>query len=97
MTPGTLFQQSVWKELQKIEYGSTRSYLEQSLALNQPDAIRAVANANGMNRIAIIIPCHRVIGANGRMTGYGGGVHRKKWLLDHEKKYSGQAVDLSLF
>jgi AraC family transcriptional regulator, regulatory protein of adaptative response / methylated-DNA-[protein]-cysteine methyltransferase len=97
VTPGTLFQQSVWKELLKIEYGSTRSYLEQSLALNNPEAIRAVANANGMNRIAIIIPCHRVIGANGRMTGYGGGVHRKKWLLDHEKKNSGQAVDLSLF
>jgi len=95
--PGTLFQQAVWKELMKIEYGTTRSYLEQSLALNQPDAIRAVANANGMNRIAIIIPCHRVIGTNGRMTGYGGGIHRKKWLLDHEKKYSGQALDLSLF
>ncbi len=97
VTPGTQFQQSVWNELLKIEYGSTRSYLEQSLALNQPEAIRAVANANGMNRIAIIIPCHRVIGSNGRMTGYGGGIHRKKWLLDHEKKYSGQAVDLSLF
>ncbi len=97
VTPGSSFQQSVWKELQNIEYGSTRSYLEQSVALNQPGAIRAVANANGMNRIAIIIPCHRVIGSDGRLTGYGGGLQRKKWLLDHEKRYSGQAVDLALF
>jgi AraC family transcriptional regulator of adaptative response/methylated-DNA-[protein]-cysteine methyltransferase len=65
--------------------------------LNQPDAIRAVANANGMNRIAIVIPCHRVIGSDGRLTGYGGGLKRKKWLLDHEKKHSGQPVDLTLF
>jgi AraC family transcriptional regulator of adaptative response/methylated-DNA-[protein]-cysteine methyltransferase len=56
-----------------------------------------VANANGMNRISIIIPCHRVIGSDGRLTGYGGGLKRKKWLLDHEKKYSGKPVDLSLF
>jgi AraC family transcriptional regulator of adaptative response/methylated-DNA-[protein]-cysteine methyltransferase len=97
VTPGTSFQQAVWKELLKIEYGSTRTYFEQSMALNQPDAIRAVANANGSNRIAIVIPCHRVIGSDGRLTGYGGGLKRKKWLLDHEKKYSGQAVDLTLF
>ena len=97
ITPGSSFQQVVWHELQNIEYGSTRSYLEQSIALNQPDAIRAVANANGMNRIAIVIPCHRVIGSDGRLTGYGGGLKRKKWLLDHEKKFSGQAVDLTLF
>jgi AraC family transcriptional regulator, regulatory protein of adaptative response / methylated-DNA-[protein]-cysteine methyltransferase len=97
VTPGSTFQQAVWHELQHIEYGSTRSYLEQSLALNQPDAIRAVANANGMNRIAIVIPCHRVIGSDGRLTGYGGGLKRKKWLLDHEKKHSGQPVDLTLF
>ncbi|HZY26261.1 MAG TPA: methylated-DNA--[protein]-cysteine S-methyltransferase [Bacteroidales bacterium] len=97
VTPGTSFQQAIWKELQNIQYGSTMSYLEQSLALNQPDAIRAVANANGKNRIAIVIPCHRVVGSDGRLTGYGGGLKRKKWLLDHEKKYSGQAVELSLF
>ena len=97
VTPGTSFQQAIWKELQNIHYGSTMSYLEQSLALNQPDAIRAVANANGKNRIAIVIPCHRVVGSDGRLTGYGGGLKRKKWLLDHEKKYSGQAVELSLF
>ena len=95
--PGTEFQETVWKELQNIPFGSTRSYQEQALALNRPDSVRAVANANGMNRIAIVIPCHRVIGSDGRLTGYGGGLKRKKWLLDHEKKYSGQAVDLSLF
>jgi AraC family transcriptional regulator of adaptative response/methylated-DNA-[protein]-cysteine methyltransferase len=96
-TPGSIFQQSVWKELQNIPFGSTRSYQEQAIALNKPDSVRAVANANGMNRISIIIPCHRVIGSDGQLTGYGGGLKRKKWLLDHEKKYSGQAVDLSLF
>jgi AraC family transcriptional regulator of adaptative response/methylated-DNA-[protein]-cysteine methyltransferase len=97
VTPGTPFQQAVWKELMNIKYGTTRSYLEQSVALGSPGSIRAVANANGMNRISIIIPCHRVIGSDGHLTGYGGGLKRKKWLLDHEKKYSGQAVDLSLF
>ena len=97
ITPGSEFQQSVWKELQNIKYGETRSYLEQSIVLKKPESIRAIANANGMNRIAIVIPCHRVIGADGRLVGYGGGLHRKKWLLDHEKKYSGQAVELSLF
>jgi len=97
VTPGTEFQQAVWKELQNIQFGSTRSYQEQAIALNSPDSVRAVANANGMNRISIIIPCHRVIGSNGHLTGYGGGLKRKKWLLDHEKKYSGKAIDLSLF
>lgn len=97
ITPGTDFQKSVWRELCNIPYGSTRSYTEQSEALGKPLAIRAIANANGMNRIAIVIPCHRVIGANGSLVGYGGGLRRKQWLLDHEKKYSGQAVDLSLF
>ena len=97
VTPGTDFQQAVWKELQNIQFGSTRSYQEQAIALNSPDSVRAVANANGMNRISILIPCHRVIGSDGRLTGYGGGLKRKKWLLDHEKKYSGKAIDLSLF
>jgi AraC family transcriptional regulator of adaptative response/methylated-DNA-[protein]-cysteine methyltransferase len=97
ITPGSEFQQAVWKELQNIHFGSTRSYQEQAVALNMPDSIRAVANANGMNRIAIVIPCHRVIGSDGRLTGYGGGLRRKKWLIDHERKYSGQAVDLLLF
>lgn len=97
VTPGSVFQQAVWKELQNIPYGATRSYHEQSLALGNPDSIRAVANANGMNRIAILIPCHRVIGSDGRLVGYGGGLGRKKWLLDHEKKFSGKPVELSLF
>jgi AraC family transcriptional regulator of adaptative response/methylated-DNA-[protein]-cysteine methyltransferase len=97
VTPGTEFQQAVWKELQNIRFGSTRSYQEQAIALKRPDSIRAVANANGMNRISIIIPCHRVIGSDGHLVGYGGGLKRKKWLLDHEKKHSGKAVDLTLF
>jgi AraC family transcriptional regulator of adaptative response/methylated-DNA-[protein]-cysteine methyltransferase len=97
VTPGTDFQQAVWKELINIPYGTTRTYLEQSVALGKPGSIRAVANANGMNRIAIIIPCHRVIGSDGSLTGYGGGLERKRWLLDHEKKHSGKAFELSLF
>ena len=96
-TPGTPFQQAVWKELMNIPYGTTRSYMEQSIALGKPESIRAVANANGMNRVSIIIPCHRVIGSDGQLTGYGGGLKRKRWLLDHEKRHSGKPVDLSLF
>jgi AraC family transcriptional regulator of adaptative response/methylated-DNA-[protein]-cysteine methyltransferase len=83
--PGTLFQQAVWQELQRIPYGSTRSYSEQAAALGRPAAVRAVALANGMNRISIIIPCHRVIGADGSLTGYGGGLWRKQWLLNMER------------
>jgi AraC family transcriptional regulator of adaptative response/methylated-DNA-[protein]-cysteine methyltransferase len=97
VTPGTDFQQAVWKELLEIPYGKTRSYQEQANSLSRHDSIRAVANANGMNRISIIIPCHRVIGSDGRLTGYGGGLKRKKWLLDHEKRYSGKAIDMLLF
>ncbi len=97
VTPGTEFQQTVWKELINIPFGSTRSYQEQADLINRPGSVRPVANANGMNRVAIVIPCHRVIGANGHLTGYGGGLKRKKWLLDHEKKCSGKANDLSLF
>jgi AraC family transcriptional regulator, regulatory protein of adaptative response / methylated-DNA-[protein]-cysteine methyltransferase len=89
-TPGSEFQQTVWKELQNIPYGSTRSYKQQALALKRPEAIRAVANANGMNRISILIPCHRVIGEDGNLTGYGGGIWRKKWLLDFEKQTAQQ-------
>jgi AraC family transcriptional regulator of adaptative response/methylated-DNA-[protein]-cysteine methyltransferase len=82
---GTDFQKQVWRELLNIPYGQTRSYKQQSLAIKKPDAIRAVASANGANPIAIIIPCHRVIGEDGSLTGYGGGLWRKKWLLDLEK------------
>ena len=84
-TPGTEFQQLVWKTLQTISYGTTTSYKKQATALENPGAIRAIAHANGMNRIAILIPCHRVIGSDGQLTGYAGGLWRKKWLLDFEK------------
>jgi AraC family transcriptional regulator of adaptative response/methylated-DNA-[protein]-cysteine methyltransferase len=83
--PGTDFQKTVWENLQKIPYGETRSYKDQAVKIGKPKAVRAVAAANGQNRIAIIIPCHRVIGSDGSLTGYGGGLSRKKWLLDHEK------------
>ena len=83
-TPGTEFQNSVWKILQHIPYGETRSYQQQAESLNKPKAVRAVASANGQNRISILIPCHRVIGKDGSLTGYGGGLERKKWLLEHE-------------
>lgn len=84
VTPGTAFQQEVWKTLMTIPVGRTRSYQQQANKINKPNAVRAVANANGANRIAIIIPCHRVIGSDGQLTGYGGGVWRKQWLLEHE-------------
>jgi len=84
--PGSEFQKSVWRQLITIPYGHTRSYEEQAAAINNLKAIRAVARANGFNRIAIVIPCHRVIGKDGSLTGYGGGLWRKKWLLDFEKK-----------
>jgi AraC family transcriptional regulator of adaptative response/methylated-DNA-[protein]-cysteine methyltransferase len=87
-TPGTDFQNSVWQLLMKIPYGETRSYQKQANLLGNPKAVRAVANANGMNRIAIVIPCHRVIGSNGELTGYAGGLGRKKWLLELEKQHS---------
>jgi len=86
---GSPFQLQVWQELQQIPYGVTRSYKQQSILLGNEKAIRAVAGANGENGIAIIIPCHRVIGENGNLTGYGGGLHRKKWLLHHERKTLG--------
>jgi len=85
--PGTPFQQSVWEGLRMIPYGTTRSYQEQAKFLGIPKAIRAVAKSNGDNRIAIIIPCHRVIGNNGKLVGYGGGLWRKQYLLDHEFKH----------
>lgn len=88
-TPGTSFQQQVWQELTRIPFGATRSYKQQAIHLNQPAAIRAVANANGLNRVSILIPCHRVIGSDGSLTGYGGGIWRKQWLLEHEGKFKG--------
>ena len=85
-TAGTPFQQKVWTVLRTIPYGKTRSYGEQARSIGMPDAVRAVARANGDNRISIIIPCHRVIGADGKLTGYGGGLWRKQWLLEMERR-----------
>jgi len=85
---GTAFQKQVWSALQTISYGETRSYKEQAEIIGNPRAIRAVARANGDNRIAIIIPCHRVIGANGELVGYGGGLWRKRYLLNLEAENS---------
>ena len=82
--PGTDFQARVWKCLQDIPSGTTRSYMEIASEIGRPTAVRAVARANGDNRIAILIPCHRVIGANGKLTGYGGGLWRKQRLLEIE-------------
>lgn len=84
-TPGTDFQNSVWNCLQQMEYGTTTTYQKQAEKINNPKAIRAVASANGYNRISIVVPCHRVIGKDGKMTGYGGGIERKKWLIEHER------------
>ncbi|MCF8274530.1 MAG: methylated-DNA--[protein]-cysteine S-methyltransferase [Flavobacteriaceae bacterium] len=84
---GTSFQKKVWKLLEQIPCGKTISYLELSKQLGDVKAIRAVANANGKNPIWIIIPCHRVIGSDGSLTGYAGGLHRKKWLLEHESPH----------
>jgi AraC family transcriptional regulator of adaptative response/methylated-DNA-[protein]-cysteine methyltransferase len=83
---GSPFQKLVWDELQRIPYGETRSYQAQAEALGKPSAARAVANANGANQIAIVIPCHRIINTNGELGGYGGGIHRKQWLIKHEKQ-----------
>jgi methylated-DNA-[protein]-cysteine S-methyltransferase len=81
---GTLFQKKVWKQLESIPFGKTTSYQKMANSLGDPKVIRAAASANGKNPIAIIIPCHRVIGSDGSLTGYAGGLHRKKWLLEHE-------------
>jgi AraC family transcriptional regulator of adaptative response/methylated-DNA-[protein]-cysteine methyltransferase len=94
---GTPFQQKVWAGLRQIPYATTRSYKAQSVFLGDVKAIRAVARANGENGLAIIVPCHRVIGENGSLVGYGGGLWRKKWLLDHERKHSGLTLQTSLF
>ena len=90
-TPRTAFRQAVWRILQTIPYGQTASYAEQAAKLGKPQAVRAVANANGANRVSIIIPCHRVIGKDGSLTGYAGGLARKQWLLEHEHRYVGNA------
>lgn len=86
-TPGTEFQQQVWTALVSVPYGTTSTYQAQAEMVDNPKAVRAVAKANGFNRISIIVPCHRIIGKDCSLTGYGGGLARKQWLLDHESKY----------
>jgi methylated-DNA-[protein]-cysteine S-methyltransferase len=83
---GTAFQQQVWNLLMGIPFGKTISYIQLAIQAGDPKSTRAVASANGRNNIAIIVPCHRVIGANGELTGYAGGLPRKRWLLEHERK-----------
>ena len=89
---GTEFQKKVWLELQNIPYGRTASYMELSKLIGDPKAIRAVGAANSRNPLWIVIPCHRVIGSDGSLTGYAGGLHRKKWLLDHESPHKQQSL-----
>ena len=89
---GTDFQKKVWKALLEIPYGKTISYLELSKKLGDVKAIRAVAAANGKNPLWIVVPCHRVIGSNGDLVGYAGGLHRKKWLLEHESPSRQQSL-----
>ncbi|MGG5488305.1 methylated-DNA--[protein]-cysteine S-methyltransferase [Meridianimaribacter flavus] len=89
---GTDFQKTVWEALLTIPYGKTMSYLELSKQLGDVKAIRAVANANGKNPLWIIVPCHRIIGTDGSLTGYAGGLHRKQWLLEHESPYKQQSL-----
>ena len=89
---GTDFQKKVWEALQNIPFGKTRTYLEQSKVLGNVKAIRAVAGANGKNPIWIVIPCHRIIGSDGSLTGYAGGLWRKKWLLEHENPTTQQSL-----
>lgn len=90
--PGTLFQREVWLALQAVPYGTTITYTQLAKQINRPKAQRAVGSANGRNGISIIVPCHRVIGSDGRLRGYGSGLWRKAWLLNHEKRHLSAAV-----
>lgn len=85
---GTAFQQQVWDALMHIPYGTTTSYLKLAQRIGNEKSIRAVGTANGSNNLPIVVPCHRVIGSNGSLTGYGGGLWRKQWLLEHENKFA---------
>ncbi|MEO8516784.1 MAG: methylated-DNA--[protein]-cysteine S-methyltransferase [Flavobacterium sp.] len=89
---GTDFQQKVWQELLKIPFGKTMSYMDLSKKLGDVKAIRAVASANGKNPLWIVVPCHRVIGTDGSLTGYAGGLWRKKWLIEHENPTTQQSL-----
>lgn len=94
---GTEFQQKVWNELTKINYGVTVSYNYIAKAIDNQKSIRAVGSTNGKNQISIIVPCHRVIGSDGSLTGYAGGLWRKKWLLNHEKEFSDGEKQMEMF
>lgn len=94
---GSPFQVKVWEDLLKIPYGEKRTYKQQAITYGDLKAIRAIASANGANGIAIIVPCHRVVGSNGSLTGYGGGLERKRWLLEHEQKHSLSLYQKELF
>ena len=89
---GSDFQKLIWTLLEEIPHGRTMSYLQLSKRLGNVKAIRAVANANGKNPLWVVVPCHRVIGSDGSLTGYAGGLHRKQWLLDHESPYIQQSL-----
>jgi AraC family transcriptional regulator of adaptative response/methylated-DNA-[protein]-cysteine methyltransferase len=90
--PGTEFQRRVWEQLLAIPYGETRSYEELAVAVGKPKAVRAVGRANGLNRISILIPCHRVVNKDGELGGYGGGLRRKQYLLDLERSDGAEPV-----
>ncbi|MCK6625228.1 MAG: methylated-DNA--[protein]-cysteine S-methyltransferase [Anaerolineae bacterium] len=91
---GTAFQQTVWQQLTTVPYGRTVSYLDVARQVGNEKAVRAVGAANGQNPIVIVVPCHRVVGSNGQLTGYGGGLWRKAWLLEHEKRFSSPQMAL---
>lgn len=88
-TAGTPFQQQVWAALREVPYGRTCSYADLALAIGRPTAVRAVGAANGRNPVGIVVPCHRVVGAAGALTGYAGGLDRKRFLLEHELRHAG--------
>lgn len=90
--PGTRFQERVWRTLQEIPCGETWSYERMAARIGQPTAVRAVGAANGRNRLAILVPCHRLVGSNGKLVGYGGGLERKRWLLEHERAMVSEAA-----
>ena len=91
-TAGTPFQRLVWEALREISYGTTVSYGQLAERIGRPSAVRAVGLANGSNPVGVVVPCHRVIGSDGSLTGYGGGVERKRWLLEHERRYAGSTA-----
>jgi methylated-DNA-[protein]-cysteine S-methyltransferase len=92
-TAGTTFQREVWRALREIPAAQTISYGQLAARIGRPRAVRAVGLANGSNPVGVVVPCHRVIGANGSLTGYGGGLHRKEWLLAHERAHTKQFDD----